>query len=182
MKQPFAIFRINKLKNSGAINGAAAHIMRTRETPNANPDGRCEVLHCSAGHPQKISDAVDIEIGNRRTRKDSVKAVEVLLSASPEYFRSEDPTAAGTWNEQKLNDWRAAVEPWIRDNFPHAVLIALHLDESTPHYSIIDVPIDGKDNLSCKNKYGGKSRTDIARWHTSFAKCVDHLGIKRGLE
>lgn len=181
MKQPFAIFRLQKLKQPGKINAAASHNLRTRPTKNADPSKPVVVIKCK-GTNSDFNEAINQEIGARKVRKDSVKAVEIILTASPEYFRPEDPTKAGTWDSRRLDDWRGAVEPWIEENFPHAVLVTLHLDEVTPHIHIIDVPIDDQNRLSCKNKYGGKLRTDIARWHTKYAECVAHLGLRRGIE
>lgn len=177
----YAILRIAKLRGKGSINGAAAHILRTRETLNADPRRSIEVIVDKRANQGSIADAVDVAIGSRKTRIDSVKAVEVMLTASPEFFRPDSSTG-GQWDAKRLQAWRKAVEPWIKDNFPHAVLVACHLDEQTPHYSIIDVPIDANDRMSCKNKYGGNSRQDIGRWQTAFSDAVKHLGLKRGIE
>lgn len=73
------------------------------------------------------------------------------------------------------------MEPWIAEKFPHAVSIVLHLDEATPHYQIIDIPLDEKTGrLNARGKYGGGGL--LSKWQDEAAKAVEHLGIKRGLK
>lgn len=177
-KEPKVVFRIKKLKDKGMINAAMAHNARTRETPNADPGiENIVVKPCK----EDAHEAVIRTIGGRTIRKNAVLAVEVVISASPEYFRPNDVSRAGYYEEQRLNDWRQSVEKWIEEKFPYAVSVILHLDESTPHYQIIDVPIDQKGKLNARGKYGGDSRGDLARWQDWAAECVAHLRIRRGI-
>lgn len=71
------------------------------------------------------------------------------------------------------------MEPWIAKTFPHAVSVVLHLDEATPHYQIIDVPLDSRGKLNCRGIYGGKQA--LQAWQDRAAEPVAHLGIVRGL-
>lgn len=174
-KTPRVVFRIAKLKSFGEIAAAGSHNLRTRPTPNAAPGGKF-VQVVALDEPAHL--AVQKKIGDQKIRSNAVLAIEAIVSASPEYFRPDDPSRAGHWEKDRLDAWRAAVEPWIAENFPHAVSVVLHLDEATPHYQIIDVPLDDKGKLNCRAKFGGT----LDEWQTRAAAPVAHLGIERGIE
>ena len=174
-KTPRVVFRVAKLKTWGEIAAAGSHNLRTRPTPNAAPGGKFVQV---VALDESAHLAVQKKIGDQTIRKNAVLAVEAIISASPEYFRPDDPSRAGHWEKDRLDAWRAAVEPWIAANFPHAVSVVLHLDEATPHYQIIDVPLDEKGKLNCRAKFGGT----LDEWQTLAAAPVAHLGIERGIE
>ena len=175
------IFRISKLKTWAEIGGAASHNLRTRPTPNADPSIKNITVHGAKSAEQVISDAKE-KLDHIRVRSNAVLAVEVLLTASPTYFR-ENEFDHGAYDEEKLQAWRDATEPFIRENFPHAVSVVLHLDEATPHYQIIDIPIrttkDGQNRLDARTKYGGAAK--LSQWQDRAAAAVEHLGIERGV-
>lgn len=174
-KTPRVVFRVAKLKSFGEIAAVGSHNLRTRPTPNAAPGGKF-VQVVTLDEPAHL--AVQKKIGDQKIRSNAVLAVEAVISASPEYFRPDDPSRAGHWEKDRLDAWRAAVEPWIAENFPHAVSVVLHLDEATPHYQVIDVPLDDKGKLNCRAKFGGT----LDEWQTRAAAPVAHLGIERGIE
>lgn len=179
------VFRIGKLKSAVAIRASAAHNDRTRPCPNADPKGSIVLVkHPTGDTYQAVIDA----IGDQTIRKNAVLAVEVLISASAEYFRPTGINEYGKFDEVKLNAWREATEKWIAENFPHAVSVALHLDEATPHYHVIDVPLVATLNkktgltigkLKADAKYGDKKK--LSEWQTKCADSVAHLGIERGV-
>lgn len=175
MKTPKVVFRIGKLKSWGEIGAAAGHNLRARPTPNAGPGGFVEIVPLEGPAPA----AVRSKIGDQTIRKNAVLAVEIIVSASPEFFRPDAPEQAGKWDESQLEQWREAMEPWIKDKFPHAVSVVLHLDEATPHYQIIDVPLDEKGKLNCRGKFGGKET--LIQWQDEAARAVADLGIERGI-
>ncbi len=173
---PQAVFRIEKLHTWGHIAATAAHNLRARETPNADPDGQViEIVPLSV----PACEAVRAKIGDQHIRKNAVLAVEVLISASPAYFRPDDPSQAGHFDPVRLAAWRTAMEPWITEYFPHAVSVVLHLDESTPHYQVIDVPLDDLGKLNARAKFGGS--IIMRQWQTRAAAPVKKLGIERGV-
>lgn len=154
--------------------------MRTRPTPNADPTRQNIVLK-GPRTVDGVIDAVKQKLAGLTVRKNAVLGCESVISASPEYFRPDDPKRGGYWHQDKLDAWREAVEPWITEKFPHAVSVVLHLDEETPHYQIITVPIDDKGKLNYRGLYGGDRQT-LRDWQTEAAKPVAHLGIERGRE
>lgn len=190
MTDVFVVFRIEKLKTVGNIKGAAQHFFREIPTINADPKRiKNNIIIKGPSTSSDVVSAVQKTISDnvkRKVRANAVLAVEAIVTASPDYFRPDNPHVAGAWDEKRLRVWREAIEPWIAQEFPHAASVILHLDESTPHYQIIDVPLvqdakTGNYKLSCKEKYGGASRKSLAVWQDKAAEPVRHLGIQRGI-
>ena len=184
------VFRVAKLRSQGDVGTALVHNERR---PGFDASKSWSHVDLSRSHLNPVLVAPEpvpvAEIVRRKTgkspRKNAVLATEILIGASPDYFRPKNPAAAGTWDPDRLQAWRDAVEPWIAERFPHAHSVVLHLDESTPHYQVIDIPLvegaDGSLRLAHKVKYGGEKRRDMERWQTWAAEPVAHLGIERGL-
>ena len=177
----FAVFRVAKLKSQGAVSGALAHNHRSRPVPNADPSRSNIELVPKPERP--VAEIIQEKTG-RPPRANGVLATEAIISASPEFFRPGGE-GAGEWDEDRLQQWRDAVEPWIEQQFPYAISVTLHLDEETPHFQIIDLPLvdDGAGGLklSHKAKFGGQSRRDISRWQDYVAEPMKPLGIERGI-
>lgn len=171
------VFRIGKIHEWGKIGAAAQHNTRTRHPANADPHGPVIKI---AGPENDVAQEVRRRIGAQKIRKNAVIAVEAIITASPEYFRGQDPGKAGGYDADKLAQWRAAVEPWIAAEFPDAASVELHLDEATPHYHIIDVPLDSQGKLNARAKYGG--RDTMRAWQDRAAAAVAHLAIERGTQ
>jgi hypothetical protein len=175
---PQVVFRVGKLKTDSHISAAAAHNLRSRDTPSADPKpgGFIEIVELSKPAKERVREI----IGEQTIRTNAVLAVEVIISASASYFRPGQEDRAGFYEPERLQAWREKVEPFIEARFPNAASVVLHLDESTPHYQIIDVPLDENGKLNCRGKYGGKWA--LSQWQTDAANAVKDLGIERGIE
>lgn len=67
--------------------------------------------------------------------------LRIVLSASPEYFRPDDPAAVGTWDEDRLAAWKKASMNQLREEHGDDLIFAeMHLDEDTPHIHAVVVP------------------------------------------
>lgn len=67
--------------------------------------------------------------------------LRIVLSASPEYFRPDDPDAVGTWDEDRLAAWIEATMAQLRGEHGDDLIFAeLHLDEDTPHIHAVVAP------------------------------------------
>ena len=67
--------------------------------------------------------------------------LRIVLSASPEYFRPNDPGAVGTWDSDRLAAWEAATMNQLRAEHGDDLIFAeLHLDEDTPHIHAVVAP------------------------------------------
>lgn len=104
----------------------------------------------------------------RKTRKDAVRAIEVLFTSDKAFFKRVD-------HEQYFEECKK----WLIDTFGEENLLqaVTHLDEETPHMHAILTTV--KDN---KFNYSGyiNGRQDLREMQDSFYEQVKHLGLERG--
>jgi 5S rRNA maturation endonuclease (ribonuclease M5) len=178
---PYGICRIAKLKSGGAIAASESHTRRSRATPNADRQKENERFMGTAPGAMALEQEVFDRIGDQKIRKDGVLCVEILLTASPEYFRPGDLGKAGQWDSQQLEDWKGANHQWLNDQFGDRVVRAeLHLDESTPHIHAYLVPLDEKEKLNCKSIFGGREK--LSQFQDSYGEAMKPLGLERGIK
>jgi hypothetical protein len=205
-----AILRVEKLKSFGNVSGSEAHTARIQDTPNADPTktnirliGNLEDLALEELVRAKIEKETKHTLktenssrkrnkdnpnsGKIRLRPDAVLCSEIFLSASPEYFRPDNPTIAGEWDDARMWDFANASSEWLLDNYgDKCVRAELHLDEATPHIHAYIVPINDKTKqLSHKAMFGGngnEGKIKLSRLQDSYASALAHLGIERGVK
>lgn len=184
----FAILRTEKLKTKGNVGGLNAHLTRTMDVPNADPDlAKYNSRPIgSADLNQDIQKRLQ-EAGITTTRKNGVLGVEHLITASPEAFNyhveKNDKGEKGLkGNVAKWKEFEEKSLEWLSERYgrKNIVNFTVHKDESTPHIHAIVVPIDSKGNLNCKSYLGGRDK--MREMQTSFAQKVQHIGLERGIE
>ena len=177
---PFAIYRHNKLSTPKDIRGRADHMMRTIPTPNADPARRNRVLIGTddpAGDllaliPQPGDRGAD---GKPLRRKNSVLAIEVMLTASPEWWQ--------TATADQKNGWLRSSRAWLEAEYgaERIAHLQLHLDETSPHLTGFIAPTDPETGrLNARRWIGGAERCSAQQ--TAYADAVAHLGLRRGVE
>lgn len=182
---PYAVLRVDrrKAKAMAAIAAASAHQLRERETPNANPQGPAPVLmHLAAGRTpyQAAQHLLD---GAERRNKDSVLCREVVLSASPSYFRPGREDCPGVFDVDRMRRWASAALAWAKRQWPDQLAsFCLHLDEmGSPHAHLLVVPrvraADGSWKLNSKALF---DKERLREMQTSYAQALAPLGIRRG--
>jgi hypothetical protein len=182
---PYAIARIAKLKIAN-IAGSGMHVSRSRNTPNADRsklEDNQTLIHNDDRH-LPLSEVVHHKIHSveqqRKIRTDAVHCVEILLTASPEYFRPDDPSLYGEYQVDKLADWTQATVRWLKREYGDKIVRAeLHLDEATPHIHAYLVPTDENGQLNCKKIFGGRAK--MFAFQDSYAAATKHLGLERGV-
>jgi Plasmid recombination enzyme len=183
---PYAIARIAKLKQAN-IAGSGMHVSRGRNTPNADRsklEDNQTLIHNNDRH-LPLSEVVHNKIHSveqqRKIRTDAVYAVEILLTASPEYFRTDDPSKYGEYQADKLAAWTRATVEWLEREYADKIVRAeLHLDEATPHIHAYLVPTDRNGQLNCKKIFGGRAK--MFAFQDSYAAATKHLGLERGIK
>ena len=180
----YAIARLAKLKK-GNLSGSAAHTARTRPTPNADATKQNIRFIGSTDPNEKLEDLVDAKISQykqkRKIRTDAVYCVELLLTASPSYFRPDDPTNGGYYEEDKLKAWFEAAQKWLTLQYGSRIVRAeLHLDEVTPHIHAYFVPLDEKGQLRCNHFFDGRQK--MRAFQDSHYAAMQHLGLERGIK
>lgn len=180
----YAIARLKKLKR-GNISGSASHTARERETPNADPTQKNIRFIGSLDPDERLEDLVLAKIAEheqkRKIRTDAVYCVELLLSASPSYFRPDCPTNAGYYEQQKLDDWVEATHQWLADEYGSRIVRAeLHLDEATPHIHAYFVPVDDQGQLRCNHFFDGRQK--IHEFQDSYYQTMRLIELERGIK
>jgi Plasmid recombination enzyme len=183
---PYAVARIAKLKQSN-LGGSGMHVSRSRDTPNADlsklKDNQSLIQNADLDLP--LSEVVQNKIHSveqrRKIRLDAVYAVEILLTASPEYFRPNDQSLYGDYQPDRLDAWVQASKEWLGREYGDKIVRAeLHLDEATPHIHAYLVPTDENGQLNCKKIFGGRAK--MFAFQDSYAAATQHLGLERGVK
>lgn len=173
----FAIARIEKIKSLKQASVASAHNMRTEARFSKEVDqSRSHLNRVLYGSNEAYKDIVAMLPDQRR--KNAVLAVEVLLTASPEYFR-DDGQSFGEWNQEKLEAWLKPTEEFAKAHFgKNLVNMALHLDEATPHIQLFVVPLRDDGKLDARSLFDKQA---LIEYQNKYQEAVAHLGLKRGV-
>jgi hypothetical protein len=181
-RTPQAVLRVGKLKSIEHLKKAAIHNSRARPVLNADANRTVEILQGEAS-PEAVVELALSKIGSQKLRSDAVIAGDIILSASPSYFRPEGPQNYGYWQQKHLVLWESASVDWLEEHVGDNILqTSLHLDEATPHIHCLWVPIDSNGRLSYRNTEFGGSRGALSKLQDSYAAAVAHLGIERGIK
>ena len=174
----FCTIGIDKQKG-GKVGTASRHNDRERETPNADPE-RTHLNRVLVGDERNARHRVReiIEEHGGKPRKDSVEAVELLLSASHEYFVGRD----GEIDPERLERWVEREMQFLRDrsNCGICAKAVLHCDERTPHIHAHMVPITEDGRLSATHFLDGPKK--VQALITRHAEYMKELGLERGRE
>ena len=165
MSQPqYAIMRFAKYKGP-EITNIEAHNERRKERYASNPDidlSRSKHNFHLIEPPQRYRAEAERQISAAgcRTRKDSVRVVEILFTATPEFF-----------NGKKLPETRRYFEEALRffEQFQSRETIisaVVHMDEKTPHMHLSFVPLTADGRLSAKDIVGNKKK--LSWWQDKF--------------
>jgi hypothetical protein len=164
MKAQYGILRFKKYKGP-AISPIEAHNERTKEQYASNPDidtSRSRYnLHLvqPQGRYRAETDRM-ITAAHCRVRKDSVRVVEALVTASPEFFKGKSRSEVKAYFEYALKFLESKQSP---DTFLSAVV---HMDEKTPHLHLCFVPLTSDGRLSAKEIIGNKKK--LVKWQDEF--------------
>lgn len=172
----FAILRVAKLKSLQQVGRAATHNLRATSgaAPHADPArrGRNRV-ELGASDVAGVMAAVEARLARVPPfRRDAVRAVELVLTTSPEFFATRPPADWEAWAEASL--------AWLRDTWgaDNVVSCALHMDETTPHLQALVVPVhDGR--LRAAHWLDGPAK--LSAMQTSYAAAVESLQLRRGV-
>ena len=136
----YVILRTEKYKTRNTIAGLVGHHLRI-------PGSKLDNVDLSRSHLNVVIGAHDRDSFNkavrgriatctRKPRPDANKVVEMMLGASPEFFEGK------SYEEQKAYLYDCL--DFAKQFFGEANIVGayMHFDESTPHLSILAVPIE----------------------------------------
>ena len=163
-KPQFAILRFAKYKGP-EISNIEAHNERTKEEYASNPDidksRSCLNFHLlEPEHKYRAEAERQIKDAGCRTRSDSVRVVEALVTATPEFFKGKKKAEIKAYFQEALN--------FIREHqVPKTIISAVvHMDEKTPHMHLSFVPLTADGRLSAKEIVGNKRK--LTQWQDRF--------------
>ena len=166
MKAQYAILRFAKYKGP-EIGHIESHNERTKEKYASNPDVDTSrsYLNFHLVTPQRKYRAESerqIAEAGCRTRSDSVRVVEAMVTASPEFFKGKKKSEVKTYFQEALG--------FIQEHQdPRTIISAVvHMDEKTPHMHLCFVPLTEDKRLSAKEIVGNKKK--LTWWQDEFWK------------
>ncbi len=165
-KPQYGILRFAKYKGP-EIGRIEAHNERTKEKYASNPDVDTERskynfhLVKPNGKYRAEAEKQIAEVGCR-TRTDSVRVVETLITASPEFFKDKKKAQIKEYFEHALK--------FILKHVPQERILSavIHVDEKTPHMHLSFVPITEDGRLSAKDIVGNRKK--LTWWQDEFWK------------
>ncbi|GGC16128.1 MobV family relaxase [Dyadobacter sediminis] len=186
----YAILRVTKMNSMGSIGGKDSHELRQRETLNADPD-RASLNRQVIG-TVAINDVKE-RLGSTGVpiRKDSVLAIDVFATASPEFFTRNHP------DDIRCKKFQRSLVDFLYKEFgkDNVVSLRAHHDETSPHWHATIVPIREKtikvgrqvktertENRLCAKDWLGGDRYTLSKLQTRFANEMKHLGLERGIQ
>lgn len=158
---PYTILRFKKDKG-GAIAGCERHNERKKEAYKSNPD--IDITRTKYNY--HIIQAPKYTYGRKikelikkyecKTRKDSIRLVETLITASPEFISKLS-------EEEKREYFERATEFMKSEIGEDRIISAVvHMDEKTPHMHLAFCPINQEGKLSAKSILGNQK--SLSEW------------------
>ena len=147
------------------ITNIEAHNERRKEKYASNPDidlSRSKNNFHLIEPPQRYRAEAERQISAAgcRTRKDSVRLVEVLFTATPEFFQGKKQSEIRQYFEETLH----FLEQYqAKETIISAVV---HMDEKTAHMHLSFVPLTPDGRLSAKEIVGNKKK--LSWWQDKF--------------
>ena len=163
-KPQFAILRFAKYKGPEIAN-VEAHNERTKEEYASNPDIDKSRSHLNFHllEPERKYRAEaerQIKDAGCRTRSDSVRLVEALVTATPDFFKGKKKAEIKAYFQEALD--------FIREHQDPKTIISavVHMDEKTPHMHLSFVPLTEDGRLCAKEIVGNKKK--LTQWQDRF--------------
>ena len=166
MKAQYAILRFAKYKGP-EIGHIEVHNERTKEKYASNPDVDTTRSHMNfhlVTPERKYRAEAEKQIAEAgcRTRSDSVRVVEALVTASPEFFKGKKRSEVKAYFTEALDFIQ---KHQSKDTIISAVV---HMDEKTPHMHLCFVPLTEDKRLSAKEIVGNRKK--LTWWQDEFWK------------
>lgn len=158
------ILRFAKYKGP-EISGIEAHNERTKEKYASNPDIDPSRTHLNfhlikPERKYRAESECQIAEAGCRTRSDSVRVVEALITATPEFFK-------GKKRAEIREFFNEALEFIKQNQAPETIISAVvHLDEKSPHMHLCFVPLTEDKRLCAKEILGNKKK--LTQWQDKY--------------
>jgi len=178
---PYAVIRVAKIKTAQQASAKTAHNYREHSLSNVDQDAphpNREYLNHEKRNYGELAEQRIAQVVTRKVRADQVKAVEVILTGSPEGFKRDATGRALDYSKSK----------WAQDNLhflqnkygkENVVSFTLHQDEKTPHVHAVIVPITPDGRLAAKELFTPQTLREL---QSEYAQAMQAHGFERGIE
>lgn len=167
----FAILRTAKIKSLGNMGASLQHTFRERDTPNADPSKLADnTVLVGADTADAVLKAWH-QRAPEKIRKNAVHGLEYFIGGSPEKMHA--------MSRAQQDRYFADALAWLekRHGKENILSAVIHRDETTPHMTVMAIPLDDKGKLNARRFVG--SRKDLSELQTGFAA---EVGAAHGLE
>lgn len=170
------------MQTLGNVSGMEKHVERLMNVPNADITKIKENISIIKG-------SSTVNLHNRLTeikenggivQKNSVVAIDCLMTASPEFWADQSKVKEDNFIEKS---YEYLTETFGRENI---MSMTMHKDETSPHIHAIVCPAyESKDKWGNKKmRVGAKKwldgRTKLSQHQDRFAEIMEPLGLERG--
>ena len=160
----YAILRFAKYKGP-EIGGIESHNERTKEKYASNPDIDTSRSHLNfhlIKPERKYRAEAEKQIAEAgcRTRSDSVRVVEALITATPEFFKGK--------KRSEIKEFFSEALEFMKQHKSSETIISavVHVDEKTPHMHLCFVPLTEDKRLCAKEILGNKKK--LTQWQDQY--------------
>lgn len=172
----YAILRFEKRKG-GPASSLEKHHERMKENYESNPDidtnksrENFHLIKPTKKYYAEIQSRIEQakkENPKIKIRKDSIKFIDTIITASPEFMEELTEKEIRNYFEHALEFIKMEV------NEKNIFSAVVHMDEKNPHMHLCFVPITNDGRLSAKDILGNRSR--LVEWQDKFH---DHMSMK----
>lgn len=178
---PKCILVHSKVKDQEHADKATNHNYRRYDVPNADQQAlhpNVEYINTEKRDYWELATERLAEVGITKPRKDAIRIEEILLTASPEFFKRDENGRAEDYSESK----------WVKDSMTYLInkygkqnIIGfdLHQDEKSPHIHAMVVPITPDGRLCCKEIFDPKT---LRQNQDDYAEAMKDHGLVRGVK
>lgn len=170
----YAILRFAKMK--GASDALESHHERKKDKYASNSDidtarskNNIHIIKPEMSYKRETDNRIDT--AGCKTRKDSVRFVDTLITASPTFFKGKKRAEVKAFFERATEFMSKQV------GVGNIFTAVVHLDEKTPHLHLCFTPITEDGRLSAKEIIGDRNR--LTKWQddyfTYMVKVYPHL-------
>ena len=181
---PYAVLRVDrrKAKAMAAIAASSAHTTREKPTPNADPNGAAPLVLYLADGKTPYQAARHLLDGAERRNRDTVLCREIVLSASPSYFRPGRESMGGVFEPDKVKAWAVASLAWAKRQWPDQLAsFVIHGDEQNIHAHLLVIPrVKSAAGVWKLNSKALFDRERLRELQTGYGEALAPLGIRRG--
>ena len=173
-KKSFGIMRVAKIKTLGNMGASLSHTFRERETPNADPERIKDNTVLVGGTTTKEVLADWHYRAPEKIRSNAVHGLEYFIGGSPEKLQSMSREDQDSYFKDALN--------WIKERHGEENVLSavVHRDETTPHMSVMTIPLDERGKLNARSFVGNKKA--LSDLQSDFAEKVsEQYGLRRGI-